>query len=149
MNIGVEIKGLNEVNRDIAMMKRIIPDEATKGLFDVAVAIRNNAIISMQNTARRSDRVYRRGAISHRPSSPGWPPAIDTGVLVGSLLPEILPDNSVRMGSLITSPPYPEFLEEGTRKMDARPWLKPAIETTESDIEDGVLNRIIVGIERL
>jgi hypothetical protein len=147
--IGVEVKGLNETNRKISMMRRIIPDEATKGLFDVAIEIRNNAIVSMQNTVRRSDRVYTRGTVRHRPSAPGWPPAIDRGDLVGSLIPEILSDGTVIMGSRITTPPYPEFLEKGTRKMAARPWMDPAIDTVEEDIENGVMNRIIGGIERL
>jgi hypothetical protein len=148
--IDMKVQGDKEVAQKISMMKRIIPNEAIKGLFDVALEIRNNAIISMQNTVRRGDRVYKRGTISHRPSAPGWPPAIDTGNFVNSLVPEILPDqNSVRVGSIITGPPYPFFLEEGTVKMDERTWMEPAIEATKDDIEDGVMNQIIGGIQRL
>ena len=148
--IGMEVKGLQETNRKISMMKRIIPNDATGGLFDVALEIRKNAIIGMQNTAKRSDKVYKRGVKVHRPSAPGWPAAIDTGGLVGSLIPEIqLDQQAVKMGSIIIGPPYPEFLEKGTRKMEPRTWLEPAIETTKDDIEQGVMGKIIAGIEKL
>lgn len=148
--VEMKVKGLQETNRKISMMKRIIPNDAIGGLFDVALEIRNNAITGMQNTVKRSDRVYKRRTVVHRPSAPGWPAAIDTGGLVGSLVPEIgLDQQTVRMGSIITGPPYPDFLEKGTRKMEARTWLEPAIETTQDDIENGVMKNIIAGIEAL
>ncbi len=147
--IEMEITGLKETNQKISMMKKIIPNSATKGLFDVAVAIRNTALISMQNTVKKSGTTYKRGVKSHRPSAPGWPPAIDTGNLTGSIVPEILPSQQVRVGSRIKDPGYPEFLELGTYKMDPRPWMEPSIETVGDDIEDEVMDNIIIGIERL
>jgi len=150
--IGMNVKGLRETQHKIRMMKSIIPNDAVGGLFDVALEIRNNAITGMQNTVKRGDRSYKRGSSRHRPSALGWPAAIDTGGLVGSLVPEIQMDQqAVKMGSIITNPIYPEYMEKGTPKgmIQPRPWLEPAIETTSEDIENGVMKRIIAGIEKL
>ena len=40
----------------------------------------------------------------------------------------------VEVGSIITNPPYPRMLEEGTSEMGPRPWLWPAIEEHGDDI---------------
>jgi len=102
-------------------------------LFDAGNEGRNTIIKSMQGTAK-SSAGYKRGEKTHFPSKPGHPPAIDSGDLIGSIFPEV-GDMKLELGSIIQDPDYPKFLEEGTPRMDARPWLDPAW----SEIEPGLI----------
>lgn len=81
---------------------------------------------SMKNTPR-GDKRYRRGKKHHVSSRPGNPPAIDTGNLVGSIRYDV-EGMGLRIGAGINKPPYPKYLEKGTSRMAARPWLKPAVD---------------------
>jgi len=72
-------------------------------------------------------------APTHRPrSKPGEPPAVQTGRLVGSIGSEVnAPKLLMRFGSikLVGGEPvdYAAYLEHGTAKMAARPYLRPQI----------------------
>lgn len=72
-------------------------------------------------------RVYKRGNVSHQASAPGDAPASDTGNLRQSITAEIRDGGlSARVGpALGDDPNYAVFLEYGTRKMAARPFLRP------------------------
>lgn len=62
----------------------------------------------------------------HQASAPGEAPAWDTGALAGSIFAE-LDGNGPRIGANIgTDLKYGQWLEDGTTKMEARPWLAPA-----------------------
>jgi HK97 gp10 family phage protein len=59
-------------------------------------------------------------------SAPGESPAVQTGTLKESLAQEPLEDRvGIRVGTNIR---YGLYLELGTRKMRARPWLRPALD---------------------
>lgn len=64
-------------------------------------------------------------AVFHRASQPGMPPRPDTGDLLRSIIADAR-FSEVEVGSIITNPAYPKWLEEGTDNMEARPWLWPA-----------------------
>jgi len=106
--------------------------------------IRNEIILSMRNTPK-SGRLYSRGyskkgkPVMHRASSPGNPPAVDTGALLRSIIADAR-FTEVEVGSIITNPPYPIFLEKGSAKhrLEARPWLEPAFKKHEPGIRDNV-----------
>ena len=83
---------------------------------------------SMKNTEIDSGTVYHRGTVSHSPSVPGSPPAIDTGRLVQSITHSVEEvDGSTVEGRVGTNVVYGRMLEEGTSKMAPRPWLYPAL----------------------
>ena len=70
-----------------------------------------------------------------------------SGDMKRSVHPEVEPDGkAVRIGSDITDPPYPSFLELGTSKMPPKPWLRPALDEnkTEAINEIASVLRIIV-----
>lgn len=73
----------------------------------------------MRNTKRRTSFVG-----NHRPSLPGNPPAIDTGALLFSLNHE----TSYPFMEFGASVEYAGYLQDGTKKMAARPYLDVAIE---------------------
>ena len=97
-----------------------------------AMEMRNEIIMSMRNSPE-TGKLYRIGTnkrgkgVYHRASSPGFPPRPNTGRLINSILMNVR-IMEVEVGSIITNPPYPVYLEEGTSRMRPRPWLQPAID---------------------
>lgn len=99
-----------------------------------AVEIRNEIVLSMRNSPA-TGKLYLRGyrqtkkggqrPVFHRASQPGFAPRPDSGDLIRSIIMDARM-TEVEVGSVITDPPYPRWLEEGTQKMEARPWLWPA-----------------------
>jgi HK97 gp10 family phage protein len=137
----VELKNLNkkldEIGKKLIKSISVIPVGITRELAIGANKIRNTVILSMRNTSK-TGRHYRRGKGGriHIASSPGNPPAIDYGELVRSIMFDV-GDMEVEIGS-IGGAPYSIFLEEGTEKMDARPFLGPAVDEHEKNIVDSV-----------
>lgn len=80
----------------------------------------------------KSGRIYG----NHQASAPGQTPATDSGGLVKSINWRIFNRGlSAEVGSNIF---YAPFLEEGTSKMDARPWLQPAYEKYADEVIDEI-----------
>lgn len=73
------------------------------------------------NTSTPTGRMYGK----HRASAAGQPPATDTGNLVRNINVK-KERNLVKVGILDQKAIYGAYLEFGTSKMGARPWLKPA-----------------------
>lgn len=74
-------------------------------------------------------RTYRRGNVTHIASAPGDPPAVDTGHLRASISSKLAVDEGglhARIGSNLNKAVY---LELGTRRMAARPFLRPALDS--------------------
>lgn len=95
-----------------------------QGVIDSSAQnIRNHAIRSIKNSPA-TGRTYKRGSLSHTASSPGNPPITDEGNLVKSI--------SASVGELEAEigayEPYSSYLEFGTRRMAARPFMFPAME---------------------
>ena len=105
----------------------------------------NKAAITVQATAMKliggagSGRLYKRGKKSHRASAPGDPPARDTGILTNSISFEVVqrgneikgfvgPDiDKIRSQSPRTDPDYGWMLDQGTKNIARRPWLRPSL----------------------
>jgi HK97 gp10 family phage protein len=62
----------------------------------------------------------------HQASAPGDPPASDTETLVNALDYEVLAEDRIALG-VKEAGYYWRFLEEGTRFIDPRPFVEPAI----------------------
>lgn len=107
-----------------------------------ALRIEREAKLSMKNTpkmsadvrsamaesGKRVGRKVGRSGKFHMPSEPGNPPAIDQGRLVNSVTHSVDERNvSARVG---TNVDYGAALEHGTSRMLARPWLRPAVDTS-------------------
>lgn len=89
------------------------------------------------------------GAVSgkgHVPSAPGSPPNADTHLLDRSITTTLVAPLHVQVRA---DAPYAKALEEGTVRMAARPYMKPALEKNRKAVVDGVrdaVNRIIKDI---
>lgn len=71
-------------------------------------------------------RLYRRGGVTHQASLPGDPPAPDTGNLRQSVGFQISGPGRVGIG-VGAGASYWRFLEFGTRFIEPRPFLRPAV----------------------
>lgn len=71
-----------------------------------------------------SGRIYKRGSVTHQASAPGQPPAPDTGTLRASVHTD-LSEIAGLVARVGTNKAYGYWLEVGTSRMAARPWLKP------------------------
>ncbi len=99
-------------------------------------------------TLQGSHKPSKRGTKIHFSAAPGEPPAIDTGVLRASLVAEV---KEVRFGVIgkvgpdigiikaksepNTDVEYGLYQELGTRKMAARPFLRPALRANITKIQ--------------
>lgn len=92
--------------------------DADKWLRLVGEKTRNNILADMRKQPKGGRR-YRRGRRFHVASAPGEAPAIDTGFLARSITSE------VALNTLIVTAgvSYASYLEDGTRKMGARPFM--------------------------
>jgi len=108
-------------------------------LNEGAVNIRNLIIQGMRDSPPTGKLYFRRRnkkgkAIYHRASSPGNYPRVDTGALVRSIGIDARPWE-VEVGSRITQPAYPLWLEKGTDKMEPRPWMAPSFKREEPKLK--------------
>lgn len=69
----------------------------------------------------------------HIQSAPGEAPAIITGTLKKSVDFNVVGTNKIEFGAK-DSVSYGGFLEDGTSKMEKRPYLKPSIEKNEKNL---------------
>lgn len=129
-----------------AKMQDDIREKVRDGILSIAQEMQGDIQESMRSTPRGGGggspqesgtrTPQQRGAMfaamkarQSEPSSPGHPPAIQTGNLVRSVM---IDDSDIeqlraRVG-VFSNAPYAGFLEGGTESMEARPFLKPAMD---------------------
>jgi len=105
-------------------------------LVEGANNIRNKMIHLMQHTPKTGKK-YKRGKKWHIASSPGNAPAVDKGQLIRSIVMEARKDE-IEVG-VKSGAPYGKWLEQGTPKMGARPFLKPAADAEIPRIKHRIL----------
>ncbi len=104
---------------------------AKPGITQKVDAALRQAAYSAEAVAKRSlaepktGTLYKRGNIIHQASAPGEPPAMDTGLLANSI--STTAEGSLRY-VVSASAHYAIYLEYGTYKMAARPFMRPAFE---------------------
>ena len=96
--------------------------------------VRNTAVNSI-NQGAKSGVVYEKynPRRTHKASAAGEPPATDTGFLVSNIFLNVDTDG---LGASVESrADYSSFLEFGTSKMAARPFMQPALEENKPKIK--------------
>lgn len=156
-NFDAEVKRLGAIPKNI---EKAVRDE----LITMAVGIRNHIIRSMRSTPRitrlktpsTSNALNPSGNFNwisggklHIPSSPGNAPAVDTAGLLRSIKMDTR-TNEVEVGSNLKGKfgAYPTFLEEGTKNMEARPWLAPAFGAEEKIFLNTIRFNVIRAIRK-
>lgn len=72
---------------------------------------------------------------THTSSAPGEAPATDTGFLVSSITHQVKKSGKNLVGQIVASAPYAIHLEFGTREMQKRPFMQPALQKNKNKIE--------------
>ena len=135
MDIKFNVKNLKKVLSQLDKLEKDMElpfQEIVKGGGQL---IRTEAIKSIQ-TGAKSGIVYQKynPRREHRASAPGQSPASDTGNLVRQ--------KSSDVTNVESNANYSAFLEYGTSKMEARPFMFPAFEKSKKPIINAVLNRV-------
>ena len=127
------------ISHDLA---KAMNDSVMEELIASAHDLRNEMAWSMEKSSATGKR-YKRTKDNryHTASSPYNPPRRDFGNLIVSLIPDVRQDE-VEVGSIIEDPPYPFYLEEGTKKMKPRPWADPALEKISPMMENNIAKAI-------
>ncbi len=158
-SVSVKIRGIGafgvpeiELRRFSKRIQNQIENEAfpdiRQAVLEGAIETRNDIILSMRNSPATGKRYSRGGGKVHIASSPGNPPRVDTGNLIGSIIMDDRVDE-FEVGSIISDPPYPEYLEDGTKKMKARPWLTGPFEVNKEKVERDVVRVVERAISRV
>jgi len=131
----VDIQGVEATQKALAKLARQFGPAIAEAAVIGAHAIRTTAIQSIQDQSPGEIVVRSRtgggGEYDHTAAAAGEAPNTDTGDLVNSIQVEVLP-TGVFVGTRLA---YGGWLELGTRKMQARPWLIPALEANRAEIE--------------
>ena len=144
-------EGLIELRLDLGNAAYFANAEVKKVLGAYAQKIRSDAINSMRRgtkTGRKSSvRLKgRKKGFSHTASAPGEPPAVITGRLMNSITAEAIGSGlTFEVGPTVN---YGRYLEQGTKnkdgstKMDARPFMGPALEANIPGLENALASAI-------
>ena len=125
--MSVTVTGDKDLARKLNKLGVKMNSAIDMGVFITAQDVRTDAIKSIQNqsTGRSVQRSRQGGGTyTHVASNVGQAPNTDTGKLVASIAVEKESDSNYLVGSGLD---YASWLEFGTRKAGARPWLEPAM----------------------
>ena len=145
MQINLKVTNLKKV---LSQLNRLQKDmevpfqEIVKGGGQL---IRGEAIKSIQ-TGSKSGVMYQmyNPRREHRASAPGEAPASDTGNLVSKI---IVKQKDANVTNVESNANYSAYLEYGTSKMEARPFMLPAFEKSKKPIINAVFKRVKNKIE--
>lgn len=130
MRLQVEIDGLSQLTRQLADLVGDAEAVMTETITRIVTDTRANAVQGIQR-GPATGRVRRDGS---RASAPGQFPMSDTGRLANSVEFN-LPTAGRLMGEVGTNIIYGRYLEFGTSRMAARPWLLPSFEKAKVGVE--------------
>ena len=147
MKINIKVTGLKKAQDALKNLEKDLEQPFREIILGSAQLIRGEAIKSIQ-TGPKSGRIYEKynPRRTHKSSAPGQAPASDTGNLVSQIrVRQKNPDEVVVESNAL----YSAFLEFGTSKMLARPFLFPATERSRPKIAQAVFIRVVKEIKRL
>jgi HK97 gp10 family phage protein len=114
-SFNIELEGLDDLSRQIDQAFDRVNKAAAAASLEIAQRIAETAIRSVES--------------QHKTSLPGHAPASQTGELVAAIKARPAGKYGQR-AEAVANIYFAMFLEYGTRKMQARPFMKPAAEAT-------------------
>jgi HK97 gp10 family phage protein len=126
------IKGIDGLKSKLGKAGQVLIDKQIEAVQNAVFLVHETAVKSIQDH-QSEGRVYKRGSVTHVASEAGYPPNTDTGHLVQSIQMDF--EDGGLKGFVGTNLKYGAYLEFGTTKMAARPWLGPALLGNESNIK--------------
>ena len=134
MSIDLKISNLKAFNKKL---NKTLQDNKVKEYVTRATNMVENTAqesIKKKGTGRTYQKYNPR--VTHTASASGQPPATDSGFLGQNITMKVdVKSNGTVVGQIISAAPYSKALEFGTTKMDARPFMQPALEKNRRKIE--------------
>lgn len=116
------------------VLESLNADQLGRAVMAGALVLETAVKVSMSATSH-SGRKYGR----HQASAPGETPAVDTGNLVNSIRSELVESTDTNAtANVSTGVEYAAWLEFGTSKMKARPYMRRGYDENEGKIIDTV-----------
>jgi len=147
--VSVKVSGMRNFQTQIRKLGDSFGDAVNAGVFLTASEMRTYAIKSIQEQSPgKSVKRSRQGGgtYPHVAASPGQAPNTDTGKLVASIAVEKKAESTYFVGSGLS---YAKYLEFGTSKMLARPWLQPAIRANRNALIDNIEKAVDLAVKGL
>ena len=147
--MSVQVSGDEDLRRRLLSLGRDMDKALANGVFLTANDIRKDSIKSIQEQSFGSYVQRSRqggGTYTHIAAKPGSAPNTDTGKLVASIAVEM--DWSKREAFVGSNLPYAAWLEDGTTKMDARPWLEPALRKNRGNLDSNINKAVMAVIKQ-
>ena len=139
--IGIKLDGMAQLLSQLKALGADTDDIVLETITDLVTDTHAFAVSGINSGG--GGRTYQKSnpTRTHTASAPGSYPATDTGRLVSSVR-MILPNVGTMTGEVGTAVKYGAWLEFGTSRMAARPWLLPSFERAKIGIEKELKLRI-------
>ena len=140
-----KFSGVEEATKALEKVKEDLEKDMKEVLLGGGQLIRGEAVRSIQQGSK-SGKTYKRynPTRTHKASAPGEAPASDTGFLVSNIRVKDQKD----LVQVRSEASYSKFLEYGTSKMLARPFLFPAFEKSKPKIAEVIFRKIKQSLDR-
>lgn len=140
-----KFSGIQDATKALEKVKEDLENNMQEILLGGGQLIRGEAIRSIQSGAK-SGKTYKRynPTRTHKASAPGEAPASDTGFLVSNIRVKDQKD----LVQVRSEASYSKFLEYGTSKMLARPFLFPAMEKSKPKIAEVILQKVKQSLDK-
>ena len=132
--------GFKNIDSFKKRLKKRLGKDATgnikSAMFRSTKVVQSKAISSVSMPGAGRDR-----GDGTRASAPGQPPATDSGVLRNGITTDLVVEQDALVGQIIAYAPanggnYAIHLEFGTRYMDARPFMQPALRQSAKKVKN-------------
>ena len=131
--VNIQIDGMEELFADLKRLGAISKEAVVDTINDLAMDTQAEAIRGIQR-GPASGRTYKRGTVTHTASAAGQYPMSDSGRLAANV-DRTVASTSKPQSEVGTNIIYGPYLEFGTSKMAARPWLMPSFIKAAKGIE--------------
>ena len=139
---------LKEIGSEFKSFTRKYHDQSLPMLQEWGNNLKRYMISSMKTTPR-SDKTYKRGSRTHKPSRPQNPPAIDTGELIRSIHFNVRSARLELEIGVMGGAPYSEHLEYRKDTSKRRPFLEPAMEANDAIMRKDFEDAFKLSIDRI
>ena len=140
-----KFSGVEDATKALEKVKEDLEKDMKEVLLGGGQLIRGEAVRSIQQGSK-SGKTYKKynPTRTHKASAPGEAPASDTGFLVSNIRVKEEKD----VVQVRSEASYSKFLEFGTSKMLARPFLFPAFEKSKPKIAEVIFRKIKQSLDR-